>query len=347
MNIDQIIQADITVSSSTTIDGGYDKLLILGPLPQNPAGHQTPDVASYTGTDELKDAGFTTNDPIYNAAQVAFSQSPRPKEIYVAVRKKPAGEVEVITDTLERAKATTGWYALCPVGIDNDDDIQKIAAWTESNTKICGIATTSLTDNPIPETISRSFAVHATSDEDYINVAMAARFLSYDPGSEQWAYKTLAAVKGQDLSDREAKALKTANVSCFPKVGQMYVVIGGMMASGEWIDTIRFCDWLRTEIQINCFNLLLQYSKVAYTTPGITLMEGAIRSALDEGVKANGIASPEIVDETLVPSYTIQVPTISEISEAQRRERKLVGIKWSARLAGAINSAETGGTVYY
>lgn len=347
MNIDQIVKVDITISTSTTIDGGYDRLLILGPQPQNPAGHTTPDVACYTGTDELKDAGFTTNDPVYNAAVVAFSQSPRPKEVYVAVRKKPSGELEPITDTLERAKATTGWYALCPVAIDNDDDLQKIAAWVESNSKMCIFQTTSLTDNPVPETMSRSGSIHSTSDEDYTNVAMVARFLSYDPGSEIWAYKTLSAVNGRDLSDREAKALESANVSYFTKVGRMYVVMGGKMASGEWIDTIRFCDWLKTKIQENGINLLLQYSKIPYTKEGITLVESALRSALDEGVKVGGIASPEIVNDEQVSSYTITVPSISEISEATRKDRTLVGIKWKARLAGAIKSTEIEGTVNY
>ena len=125
MNIDKIVQVDITISTSTTIDGGYDRMLIVGPLPETAGGKTTPDVASYTGIDELSAAGFTSTDPVFKAAQVAFSQSPRPKEIYIAVRKKVSGDTEVITDTLFRAKATSGWYAMCPVGV-TEDEIQKI-----------------------------------------------------------------------------------------------------------------------------------------------------------------------------------------------------------------------------
>lgn len=347
MNIDNIISVDIDISTSTVIDGGYDKLLILGPAPENASGHTTPDVASYTGTDELKDAGFTSNDPVYNAAMVAFSQSPRPKEVYVAVRKKTSGEVEAIMDTLERAKATTGWYVLCPIAIDNDDDLQKIAAWVESNTKMCVFQTTSLSNNPVPETMNRSAAIHATTEDDFINVALVARFLSYDPGSEMWAYKTLAAVKGQDLADRETKALEAVNVSYFTKVGSIYVVIGGKMASGEWIDTIRFCDWLKSKMHEECLNLLVKYDKVPYTTEGIMLVEGAIRTTLEAGVAAGGIASPEIDGDDLVPSYEIIMPKVSEISEATRKTRKLPNVKWTARLAGAINSVEIHGNVNY
>lgn len=232
MNIDKIVQVDITISTSTTIDGGYDRMLIVGPLPETAGGKTTPDVASYTSIDELSAAGFTSTDPVFKAAQVAFSQSPRPKEIYIAVRKKVSGDTEVITDTLFRAKATSGWYAMCPVGV-TEDEIQKIAAWVESNEKICVFQTTSLTTNPVQETMSRSATIHAKSEDDYINAALIARFLSYDPGSEMWAYKSLAAVNVQDLSDQETKTMDDANIMYFTKLGNANVVVGGKMASGE------------------------------------------------------------------------------------------------------------------
>lgn len=346
MNIDKIVQVDITISTSTTIDGGYDRMLIVGPLPETAGGKTTPDVASYTSLDELSAAGFASTDPVFKAAQVAFGQSPRPKEIYIAVRKKVAGDTEVITDTLFRAKATSGWYAICPVGV-TEDEIQKIAAWVESNEKICVFQTTSLTTNPVQETMSRSAAIHAKSEDDYINAALIARFLSYDPGSEMWAYKSLAAVNVQDLSDQETKTMDDANIMYFTKLGNANVVVGGKMASGEWIDTVRFCDWLKSKIQENEVNLFLQYSKIPYTKEGIALVESALRAALDEGVKNGGIAAPEISDNVQVPSYTITVPSVSEITAATRKTRKLLGVKWTARLAGAINSTAISGTVNY
>lgn len=56
MNIDQIIQCDIVISESMTIEGGYDSTLIVGPLPANASDHTTPDVGVYSNTDELKAA---------------------------------------------------------------------------------------------------------------------------------------------------------------------------------------------------------------------------------------------------------------------------------------------------
>ena len=108
MTIDQIIKVDIAISEAMAIDGGYDTILIIGPLPKTPGGHMTPDVAGYTGTQDLKSAGFSTDDPVYISASKVFSQSPKPSMVMVAVQKTTSGSTEKVDVTLDRAKAVPG-----------------------------------------------------------------------------------------------------------------------------------------------------------------------------------------------------------------------------------------------
>ena len=112
MTIDQIIKVDIAISEAMAIDGGYDTILIIGPLPKTPGGHMTPDVAGYTGTQDLKSAGFSTDDPVYISASKVFSQSPKPSMVMVAVQKTTSGSTEKVDVTLDRAKAVPGWYCI-------------------------------------------------------------------------------------------------------------------------------------------------------------------------------------------------------------------------------------------
>lgn len=114
MTIDQIIKVDIAISEAMAIDGGYDTILIIGPLPRTPGGHMTPDVAGYTGTQDLKSAGFSTDDPVYIAASKVFAQSPKATMVMVAVQKTTSGSTEKVDATLDRAKAVPGWYCICP-----------------------------------------------------------------------------------------------------------------------------------------------------------------------------------------------------------------------------------------
>ena len=167
MTFDQIIKVDIAISEAMAIDGGYDTILIIGPLPKTPGGHMTPDVAGYTGTQDLKSAGFSTDDPVYIAASKVFAQSPKATMVMVAVQKTTSGSAEKVDVTLDRAKAVPGWYCICPAGI-KEDFYQSIADWTESNEKFCVCETTGISASPVSDAMFRTAVIHATKENDCV-----------------------------------------------------------------------------------------------------------------------------------------------------------------------------------
>ena len=234
MTIDQIIKVDIAISEAMAIDGGYDTILIIGPLPRTPGGHMTPDVAGYTGTQDLKSAGFSTDDPVYIAASKVFAQSPKATMVMVAVQKTTSGSTEKVDVTLDRAKAVPGWYCICPAGI-KEDFYQSIADWTESNEKFCVCETTGISASPVSDAMFRTADIHATKENDCVNAAYAAKFLSYEPGSELWAYKSLSMVEAQSLSTTDIASLESRNVSYYTTIGSQAMVQGGKVSAGEWI----------------------------------------------------------------------------------------------------------------
>ena len=256
MNIDKIVEVNIQISEAMSIDGGYDTILIMGPLPKTPGGNSTPDVASYTNLQDLKDAGFTAEDPVYIAASKVFSQSPKPSTVMIAVQKLSSGSPEKVDATLDRAIGRPGWYCICPAGI-NENFYQGIADWTEANEKLCICETTGISASPVSDAMLRTAVIHATSEGDCVNCAYAARFLSYDPGSEQWCFKSLPTISAQTLSTMDIASLEAKNISYYTAVGNKAMVQGGKVSGGEWIDTIRFRDWLKTEIQSKVLNLFL------------------------------------------------------------------------------------------
>ena len=90
MNIDKIVEVNIQISEAMSIDGGYDTILIVGPLPKAPGGRVTPDVAGYASLQDLKSAGFAADDPVYIGASKVFGQSPKPPAVMIAVQKLSA-----------------------------------------------------------------------------------------------------------------------------------------------------------------------------------------------------------------------------------------------------------------
>lgn len=119
-NYDLIATVNIDIASPLVDDTSFDNLLIMGPAPKGE--NLAPDVGVYASLEEVEDAGFVSTgdgaDPIGVAARVAFSQSPRPTQVYIAVQKlseeaQGAAETikeanEIVNETISAAGVVTG-----------------------------------------------------------------------------------------------------------------------------------------------------------------------------------------------------------------------------------------------
>ena len=150
------------------------------------------------------------------------------------------------------------------------------------------------------------------------------------------------------FSTTDVANLESRNVSYYTTIGSQAMVQGGKVSAGEWIDTIRFRDWLKTQIQQNVINLMLSLPKIPYTDPGIGLVQNAVTAALDAGVEAGGIARPSS-DETTGRSPVLYHHRTEGRGAgcATRKTRVLPKVKWTARLAGALIATEISGTLNY
>lgn len=110
-NYDMIATVDIDIQSPIVDDTSFDNLLIMGPAPKGE--NSAPDVGVYASLTEVEDAGFVSTgdnaDPVGIAARVAFSQSPAPTQVYIAVQKltkEAEGAAETIKEANEIVKDT-------------------------------------------------------------------------------------------------------------------------------------------------------------------------------------------------------------------------------------------------
>ena len=181
------------------------------------------DVGLYANLQEVTSAGWDVmSDPVGVAARVAFSQTPKPDGLYIAVQQIDTSSLETAARTVERALSVSGWYVLCTAGVQ-ESQFQDIASLIEAQNKM--FIYTYVGDNdPVDDTFYRSagyygreYGTQNASDVPaenlYIGLAAAAKCLQYEPGSETWAYKTLAGVQASRLSSTEISKLKELNLS--------------------------------------------------------------------------------------------------------------------------------------
>ena len=142
--------------------------------------------------------------------------------------------------------------------------------------------------------------------------------------------------------------MKNKNISTFEKFRNVSITQTGKVAAGEWIDIIRFRDWLAEEIKTNVFYLLINSDKVSYTDGGIAAIESVIRKALEDGQAAGGIAPDEYdEDGNLNLGYVLAMPLAANITSNQKASRILEGVSFTARLAGAIHVVNITGSFTY
>lgn len=379
-NYDLIATVDIDLSTPLVDDTSFGNICIVGPLPKDAPEKAPPTVGVYASLDEVMAAGWdatsATPDPVGKAAMVAFSQSPKPTQIYIApiqteiITSEESGEdetvPEAVVDTVQRAvNSSNGWYVLCTAGVDKYD-YELIAAYIETVPRMFIYTELDTFENEnqsilpaVSDVYYRTAGVYGREyvgqpEEEifaanpYMNVAWAVKWLYYSSGSETAAFKSLMAVKPSKLSSTELNAIVTNHLNYFVEMGNKNISMHGMVMAGEWCDTIRFRDWLKNNMQLKVVNLFVTTPKVPFTDQGIALVQNQMIAALKEGQDAGGIAPDEFdADGNKIPGFSTSVPLAANIPASDKASRKLTNCRFKARLAGAIHFADLDGSLTY
>ena len=253
----------------------------------------------------------------------------------------------------------SSWYGLCLV--DRILDLQKEAAkWIEANTKLffavsadsnCWSATSTtdllsvMRDNQYYRTIT---IAHKDGNTQYPDVAWACDCFNYTPGSETWALKSLAAITPSKFTKTQQNVIHGKNGNTFEFYHEnVALTMPGKVAAGEWVDVIRFRDWLKDNIQTEMTSMLINRPKLPYTDSGIQTAVNCLRASLQKGQNVGGIAPDEVdSNNENVPGFEIAYPRAADLT-ANEKASRILNLGFRARLAGAIHLIEIEGTLAY
>lgn len=189
---------------------------------------------------------------------------------------------------------------------------------------------------------------HPNAATEYPDAAWAARVFTIQPGSETWALKGLSSITVPKITATNRQTIFNKGGNTFEYYQESIALTNpGKTAGGEWIDVIRFRDWLKDTIQVSMVQMLINRDKVPYTDQGIALCVNNLRRSLQEGQNVGGIA-PDELDATgaTVPGFVITYPRASDVS-AEVKASRILDLSFTARLAGAIHVVEITGALAY
>lgn len=247
--------------------------------------------------------------------------------------------------------ADPDWYALAIDGFAGGV-IESAAGWAETHRRlfVAQTADSNCGDPSEEEDILSALKAASygyTTGWLYPAIATASGWLAAgllgnrlpaDPGSDTWAFKTLAGVTVLDISTTARSAVLAKNGNVYETKNGVAVSFPGKVALGEWVDVVRGLDWCRARLQEALFALQRANPKIAYTDEDIRLITAAVYGVLSEGVDVRLFAAD--------PKPVVRAPRARDVSSANRSARHLPGVTFSANLAGAIHTiAVTGSAV--
>lgn len=275
-----------------------------------------------------------------------------------------ATATEAITDALNNiVQSDDDWFGLVCITRTQADQLAA-AAWVESQEmKVAAFASNEADtiDKTLAEEVAapsslaykcyaagyaRSAVIYSGTPTDYPDAALLGRILPYDPGTYTAKFKTLASITVDSLTSTQSTNARAKKCNVYEQIGGVNIVREGTMAEGEFIDVIIFVDWLDARITEAVYSLLVKQLKVPYTEAGIAAVKSAINEPLQVGQNRGGISPTAFdSDDNQIGGYVIVIPALEDIPTADKTNRLLQDVEFTAWLAGAIHAVTINGVV--
>ena len=164
-------------------------------------------------------------------------------------------------------------------------------------------------------------------------------------------YKQEPGVVAEQLNATQLAALKGFNCNVFVEYDNNTAIIEpGVVASGDFIDTIFGADWLAIDIQNTYFNTLYSSpTKIPQTDKGNHILATAIEAVCSQAVD-NGLLAPGTWTQAgfgalnqgdyLSKGYYVYMPPIASQNPADRAARHAVTAQVAGKLSGAIHDGD-------
>lgn len=358
LKIDDIVSVVVETSGVATPRTGFNIGLIVGD-----SNHITPAdrCKVYSSLDAMAEDGFLETDPEYRAALLYFAQTPKPQKVVIGRRNaaESNGEtwVQAITDCCNK---NGDFYAVYCAGTLTAAEHQAVATYVETKMLAYFMDSSDAADKTNANTgkigvlyllsLKRTVAMYSVTA--YAGAALMGYAMGANDGTPNsaytLAYKSLAGVTPDDLSEGEVGYLQGKNANYYITRGDTYMVVEqGKCLNGGWFDELIGIDQLANDMQISCMDVLKNARKVPYTDAGVLRFVLACNGCCDAAVKRGFLApgvwtEDDVLDvargDTLPDGYAVQAEPVASQSTDNKKLRVCPPIYACVITAGAIHS---------
>lgn len=281
---------------------------------------------------------------VANSAGAWFSLSSSDSNLGLAQdHVDPGVATDLAAIVLERAD----WYGLL-THFNSLALVTAAAAWVEANKRLYVASTC---DSAVRNTVSsgtddvgealkaasykKTALIDGMGSADFADAAAMGRLFPYTPGEETWKFKTLSGVPVASYTATQRSNLRAKNVNFYEATAGVNMLEEGYASSGDYIDFVRYLDYVEARIQEGVFSDLSSATKVPFTDKGIAVVAARVSAQLQSDEARGALAA----------GWTVTVPKASEVTPVDKAARTLRNVRFSAVYAGAIHKVVIDGVV--
>jgi hypothetical protein len=259
----------------------------------------------------------------------------------------------IVQDISDIQEVIDDWYAIMETGrIAND--VLSLAAWCETNYKLFGTAssdTNIINQDSSTDTTSVVAQLRALKYRytfcifrkalDFIEAGLFGSQLALAAGKATWSLKSITGFASDNLTTTQSSNAISKQCNTYESIAGFDAIRTGMVFDSKfmYIDVVRDLDWLKQDIQVEEFRLLIDNPKIPYTDAGISMCQGVLRNRLDKSINMGILAE--------FPNPSITAPLAKNVSVQDKQDRILRNLNFTAILTGAIQSIKINGSVSF
>ena len=291
-----------------------------------------------TFTDDTTHVTITNDTDGEYFAVRAYTDAPSDETAPLWTRNEETADAGIAADLTAILGADPDFYYFVPADVQDHAGLVAAAAWATSNKRMM-LATSPDEDilgsgsSDVASTIKATtnyYAVltHSRRPYEYPTGSVTSYMGTIDPGKGSWYFKTVSGPTGQRYTSTQKSNATGKNCNIYAVIAGANRFIDGKTLGGRFIDLQVGIDWFKAEAQTELATLLSAADKIPFTEAGFAQIEAALSAVCGRGERQSFIDS----------GWTVTMPDLDDVSDADKTARTLTGIMISARVAGAIHT---------
>lgn len=226
---------------------------------------------------------------------------------------------------------------------NSDSSIKKLSNWIDTQDMMYFVTTQNLQASKSVRSENTVIMYH-NDPESFAAEGLASYLATAKVGGVTAKFKEIKGVLPAEITSTQLSDLhKNNGFSYIEKMGLLQTT-EGKATNGEYIDVVMGAYWIKFKMEEGLAYLAANTPKIGFDNKGIAKMVAVCNNVLKRAAFEQDIL---LISTDEVPQYKIEYVPREQTDPNDVANRNYTGIKWTAKLAGAIHKATISGILEY